>query len=182
MDLPAKYNHLDNCDLSIKTTCSKNAVCMADCRRIYDAVESGTPFHMTLIHYTQDDTTNTKKIATITEIDLTDSRELLFGNITRSQIEALDKEVKSVPQKRKPTDEEYRKIYAMRDSIQALSGAIHLDIKCNSTQSRLQCSFNRFQDFVEKHPERVVAKSETNEFRGGIISSCISSSRRIFRK
>ena len=30
-DLPATINHLDGCDVSIKTSCSPNAVCMADC-------------------------------------------------------------------------------------------------------------------------------------------------------
>jgi hypothetical protein len=181
MDLPANLNRLDKCDVSVKTSCSQNAVCMADCLRVFDAVSSGNPIHMVVVHYTQDDT-NTKKISTITEVDLTDSRDLLFGTLTRSQIEELDKAVKFVPQKRKPTEEEYNKMYSLRDSLQKLSGAIHLDIKCNSTQSRLQCSFNRFQQFVEKNPTKIVAKSNTNEFRGGVISSQITSSRRVFKK
>jgi len=28
LDLPAKLNHLDGCDVSVKTTCSANAVCI----------------------------------------------------------------------------------------------------------------------------------------------------------
>lgn len=182
MDLPAPLNHLDGCDLSVKASCSANAVCMADCLRVFDAVNSGKPLHMVVVHYVQDDTTNTKKIKSITEIDLTDSRELLFGTLTRAQIEELDRAVKSVPQKRKPTEEEYNKMYSIRDSLQGSSGAMHLDIKCNSTQSRLQCSFNRFQDFIERNPSIVVAKSNTNEFRGGSISSEIHSPRRVFKK
>ncbi len=136
---------------------------------------------MVVIHYTQDDTTNRKNVSSIVEIDLTNSRELLFGTITLDQISELDKAIKLVPHKRKPTDEEYRNIYFMRDTLQLLSGAIHLDIKCNSTQSRLQCSFNRFQQFIENNPTRVVAKSNTNEFRGGSISSYITSPRRKFK-
>ena len=182
MDLPANLNRIDKCDVSVKTSCSQNAVCMADCLRVFDAVSNGKPIHMVVVHYIQDDTNNTKKITTITEVDLTDSHDLLFGTLTRSQIEELDKVVKSVPQKRKPTEEEYNKMYSLRDSLQKLSGAIHLDIKCNSTQSRLQCSFNRFQQFVEKNPAKLVAKSNTNEFRGGTISSQITSSRRVFKK
>ena len=182
MDLPANLNRLDKCDVSIKTSCSQNAVCMADCLRVFDAVSNGKPIHMAVVHYIQDDTNNTKKITAITEVDLTDSHDLLFGTLSRSQIEELDKVVKSVPQKRKPTEEEYNKMYSLRDSLQKLSGAIHLDIKCNSTQSRLQCSFNRFQQFVEKNPAKLVAKSNTNEFRGGTISSQITSSRRVFKK
>lgn len=137
---------------------------------------------MVVIHYIQDDTTNQKKVANIIEIDLTNSRDLLFGTLTRSQIEDLDKAVKSVPQKRKPTEEEYNKMYSIRDSLQKSSGAIHLDIKCNSTQSRLQCSFNHLQQFIEKNPSKIIAKSDTNEFRGGSISSHIASSRRVFKK
>jgi hypothetical protein len=181
-DLPAKFNRLDNCDISVKTTGSKNAVCMGDCLRVFDAMGSGKPIHMVVIHYIQDDTTNQKKVANIIEIDLTNSRDLLFGTLTRSQIEDLDKAVKSVPQKRKPTEEEYKKMYSIRDSMQELSGAIHLDIKCDSTQSRLQCSFNHFQQFIEKNPSKIIAKSDTNEFRGGSISSHLASSRRVFKK
>jgi hypothetical protein len=73
-------------------------------------------------------------------------------------------------------------MYIMRDNLQMMSGAIHLDIKCNSSQSRLQCSFNRFQEFIEKNPKKLVAKSNNNEFRGGTISACITSFRRILRK
>ena len=182
MDLPSHLNRLDGCDVSIKTSCSANAVCMADCLRIFDEVSSGKPLHLVVIHYKQDDSTNTKKITGIIEIDLTDSREALFGSLTRAQIEELDAAVKSVPQKRKPTEEEYTKMYAIRDALQPSCGALHLDIKCNSTQSRLQCSFNHFQTFIEKNPSRVTAKSSTNEFRGAAISAEIQSSRRTFKK
>lgn len=181
-DLPANINRLNNCDVYVKTSCSRNAVCMSDCLRLFDAVSSGNPIHMVVIHYSQDDTTNTKSIVSIIEIDLTNTRYLLFGNLSRSKIEELDKSVKSVPQKRKPTKEEHHRMYSIRDSLQKSCDAIHLDIKCNSTQSRLQCSFNRFQHFMEKNPERIVATSNTNQFRGGEISSQIISSRRVFKK
>lgn len=182
MDLPANLNRLDGCDVSIKTSCNLNTVCMADCLRVFDAVTSGNSFHMVVVHYNQDDNNNTKNIVTIIEIDLTNSCDLLFGSLSRYQIEELDKLVKSVPQKRKPTEEEHKKMYIMRDNLQMLSGAIHLDIKCNSSQSRLQCSFNRFQEFVEQNPKKIIAKSNTNKFRGGAISACITSFRRLLRK
>lgn len=179
MDLPAKLNKLDSCDISVKTSCSKNTVCMADCLRVFDATSSGIPMHMVVIYYIQDDTNNTKKISSIIEVDLTNSASLLFGSLTRSQIEELDKEVKSIPQKRRPTHEEHTKMYVMRDSLKSLSGAIYLNIKCDSTQSRLQCSFNHFQEFIEKNPSRVIATSNSNEFRGGVITLEINSSRRV---
>ena len=180
VDIPAEFNRLDHCDVSIKTSCSPHIVCMADCLRVYDSVSSGTPLHMIVIHYIQE--ASTKKITSIIEIDLTDSCEVLFGSLTRADIETLDRAVKAIPQKKKPTDEERKSIYDIRDSLQKQSRAIHLDIKCNSTQSRLQCSFNRFQQFLESHPTRIVAKSNTHEFRGGALSPQIVSSRRVFKK
>ena len=179
VDIPANLNRLDHCDVSIKTSCTPNTVCMADCLRFYDSVCSGNPIHMIVVHYRQ--IGDIKKITTIIEIDLTDSCEALFGSLTRVEIETLDRAVKAVPQKKKPSEEDRKIMYDIRDSLQKKSGAIHLDIKCNSTQSRLQCSFNRFQQFLESHPTRVVAKSNTHEFRGGALSPEIVSSRRVFK-
>jgi len=182
MDLPSALNRLDGCDVSIKTSCSANAVCMADCLRIFDSVTSGEALHMVVVHYKQDDGKNVKGLVSITEVDLTSSGAEMFGTITRPQLEELASAVKSVPQKRKPTAEEYMRIYSLRDILQEKSGALHLDIKCNSTQSRLQCSFNHFQAFLEKYPARIIAHSNTNEFRGGKIAAEIVSSRRTFKK
>lgn len=180
VDLPARFNKLDGCDVSIKTTGSPNSVCMADCLRVFDSVNGNNKIHLTVVLYKQ--TVSSKIVDSIVEIDLTNSSKELFGCLTREQIEELDKLVKSVPQKRKPTNEEHSRMYELKNKLQSLSGAIRLDIKCNSTQSRLQCSFNKFQDFINQNPERVVSKSSTCEFRGGSISSEIVSQRRIFKK
>jgi hypothetical protein len=182
MDLPASLNHLDGVNLSVKTTGRFNCVCMADALRIFDEVSSGDPFHMVVIHYTQDG--DVKHVTTITEVDLTHSVTVLFGDVQRSQIEALVEAVKKVPQKRKPTEEEYKAIYDVRNEIQKVSGAIHFDPKVNSQQSRLQCSFNHFDTFLEQNPSRVVAKSSSPgcEFRGGRICPSVTSGRRVFKK
>jgi hypothetical protein len=177
-DLPVHLNHLDNCDVSVKTT-KDNRVCMADCLRIFDSVVGIEPYHLIVIRYNQV-TKKIKKLLTISEVDLTSSRELLFGTLSRCEIEHLDKVIKSVPQKRKPTREEHAKIYSLRDKFQENSGYIHLDPKVNSTQSRLQCSFN-FQTFIQENISRVVLTSNTNEFKGGFISSEIVSSERVFK-
>ncbi len=182
IDLPAELNKLDKCDVSIKTSCSLNAVCMADCLRIFDEVSSGKPLHLTVVFYKQNDELMTKNIAKICEVDLTSSQSLLFGSVERKEIEELDKCVKAVPQKRSPTPEEHDAMYAMRDALQERMGALRLDIKCNSQQSRLQCSFNTFQKFLEDNPDKVVATSENGEFRGGKIKESIVSSRRKFKK
>ena len=182
IDLPAELNKLDKCDLSIKTSCNLNTVCMADCLRIYDELSSGKPFHLVTVFYKQNDELMTKNIIKICEVNLTGSAALLFGGITRKEIEGLAATVKAVPQKRKPTEEEYTAMYALRDALQPRMGALHLDIKCNSQQSRLQCSFNGFQKFMEDNPNSVVATSNCGEFRGGKIKESVVSSRRKFKK
>jgi len=183
MDIPRSLNRLDAANVSIKTSGSLNSVCMGDCLRFFDSVSCGEcePIHMIVIHYVQNDATNTKKIVSITEVDLTNSVKLLFGTLTRAQIEELDKEVKKIPQRRKPTPEEHEKMYGVRDTLQGLSLAIHLDIKCNSQQSRLQCSFNHFQKFLKDFPERIMAVCDNGLFRGKKITEEIQSGRRTFK-
>lgn len=180
-DLPAKYNRLEPCKLSIKTSCSANTVCMADCLRVYDKVVSGRPLHLVVIHYAQNDAKKTKKITSIVEVDLTSSTQLLFGSLSRDAVEQLDALVKTVPQKRRPTKEEHELMYKLQAKLQEKSGHIYLNIKCDSSQSRLQCSFNRFQTFLKENPDRIVSQSSTHEFRGGSIAAEISSSRRVFK-
>jgi hypothetical protein len=182
MDLPSKLNHLDKVNLSIKTSCADNTVCMADCLRIYDAVSKEEPLHMTVVHYNQDDETKMKKLKSVVEVDLTKSKEALFGTLTREEVERLDKLVKSIPQKRSPTKEEHAALYALQADLQKKSGAIYMNIKCNSQQSRLQCSFNKFQQFLETHTERIIAQSKTAEFRGKKILEEVPSGRRVFKK
>jgi hypothetical protein len=96
------------------------------------------------------------------------------------QIECLVSLVKKVPSNRKPTKTEHGHLYELKDALQQLSGAMRLNIKCNSTQSRLQCSLHRFQQFVQDHPERVISKG-THEFRGGSITPQLVSSPRVLK-
>ena len=181
-DVPIEYNQLSSHNVSIKTTGTPNTICMADCLRLYDISSSGDPYRMITIVYKQDDVVKVKRLVEIVEIDLTSSKELLFGDLTRSDIEELDKAVKSVPQKRKPTKKERDNMFDIQARIQKKSGAIYLNIKCDSKQSRLQCSFNKFQKFIEENPSMVIQKSETPKLYGGVISTDILSGRRVFKK
>jgi hypothetical protein len=181
VDLPAAYNRITNCDLSIKTSCSKNAIGMGDCLRVYDAIAAGTPLHLTTVFYRQDDAAKSKILTEVLEVDLTNSLSVLFGTLTRDQLLTLDQRVKAVPQKRKPTPEEYTSMYTLRNELQSLSGALHLDIKCNSQQSRLQCSFNRFQTFLEANPTRIITRSTTPILHGKEVLASVAGGRRVFR-
>jgi hypothetical protein len=158
---------------------------MGDCLRVYDSVSGDVPIHATVMTYVQNDETKTKKIKSIVEMNITNSRTLLFGDLPRAPIEELVQLIKNVPQNRSPTPEEHKAMYALRDSLHVLAGkdaAIHLDIKCNSQQSRLQCSFNQWLSFVANNPDRVVAVGDASSFRGGSICAEISSVRRTFKK
>ena len=177
LDLPAKYNRLSPHDISVKTCKDKKGICMGDCLRVYDSCE----LHMTVIFYIQNG--SKKIIKSIIEVDLPNLEEL-FGSITLSQIKELDAAVKCVPQKRKPTPEEHAHMYSIKKRLQKESGIISLAIKCNHEQSRLQCTipFRKFQAFIKKYPERVIAVSQTNEFRGGSISAELESPPRKFKE
>jgi hypothetical protein len=182
MDLPATLNHKDGVDVSIKTTCSLNAVCMADCLRVYDEVSSGKPLHLTVVTYKQNDETQTKTITNIVEVDLTNSVTELFGTLTRVELEELDRAVKAIPKGSSPTKEIKESLQSLHASLQKKSGAIYMNIKCDSkSQRRLQCSFNRFQTFLKDHTSRIIAQSTTAEFRDGRLTETISSSRRVFK-
>lgn len=165
-DLPKEFNGVD---ISIKTTGS-NTVCMGDCLRIFDA--SAESFHMIVIQYKQ---VNTQKhVKDVVQIDLTNSRNLLFGEIERHELEELDKLVKSVPQKRKPTKEEHTAMYEYRNNLHKKGGAIQLNIKCNSQQSRLQCSIPKFNEFVKVHYQRIIEQTLKEKLTQKIHSLCRS--------
>jgi hypothetical protein len=179
-DLPAAYNHLDSIALSIKTTGSA-AVCMGDALRVYDSVTpTADPLNMCVVTYKQVGTT--KQVKKITEINLTDAKQALFGSVTREEIVELDRLIKAVPKGRSPTKEEKLSYQSYQSALQAKTGAIIFNPKLDSkSQRRLQCSFNKFEKFLEKNPERVIASSTTNAFRGGEISASIQSDRRVLK-
>ena len=184
-DLPAELNHIDGCDISIKTTGNVNTVGMADALRVYDSISSGKLLHLIVLTYKQDKTRGTKTIREIVEVDVTGTQEMkdkLFKNVTREDIVELDNAVKSVPQNRKPTAEEHKAMYTIHKNLIAKTGEIYFNIKCNSEQSRLQCSFNKFSSFLEKNPDKIIARSNTNQFRGGTITAELQSSCRQFKK
>ena len=184
-DLPAVLNHIDGCDVSIKTTGSPNTVDMADAFRFYDSICSGKMLHLIVLIYKQDKTRGTKTIMDIVEVDVTGTKEMmdkLFKNVTREDIEELDNAVKNVPQNRKPTAEEHKAMYDIHKKLIGKTGEIYFNIKCDSVQSRLQCSFNKFSGFLEKNPDKIIARTNTNHFRGGLILMELQSPCREFKK
>jgi hypothetical protein len=180
-DLPAEFNHLSHENISVKTTGTPNTICMGDALRVFDEVNSGESFHLVVVTYQQVDAV--KVLKEVVELKLTGAKDLLFGHITRSQLDMLDTAIKQVPANRSPTEEEKKRIKdAQKVALLAMgpTAALYLNPKCNSTQSRLQCSFNKFTQFVKDHPELVVASSEANVFRGCHVLGQVDSARRVF--
>lgn len=162
MDIPVELNTLTNVNISIKATKNKNIVCMADCLRVYDAVSNGETIHMIVVIYKQSGVF--KEIVQIIEINLHASVEELFGTVTRAEIVALRDMVLAVPQKRSPTTAERTAMRALKQTLDAKSKNIQFNIKCSASQSRLQCSFNKFQKFLTDYPERIMTVSDKNIF------------------
>jgi len=182
-DFPGSFNKLDpGVDLSIKTTKTPDVVCMADALRVFESCGPGDPFHLVVVTYNQSSPT-TKTLASIVEIDLTDSREYLFGSVTYEDIRELNNLIKAVPSGRRKTAEESKAIKEFNFKIKNKTGAIILNPKIDSkSQRRLQCSFNRFRKFVDENPTRIIAQSLDGNFRTGQIQETIVSSPRVLKE
>jgi hypothetical protein len=185
-DIPDTLNCINpGVNVSIKTSVSPNCVCMGDALRIFESTGDDFKYHMTVAFLKQINDKE-KEIQNIYEIDLTNSRDILFKDITKEDIEELNRRIKTVPQKQKPTEQQKSHMYTYRNELHKKRGGIHLDIKCNSQQSRLQCSLPKFQHFIKYNPSIVLFKSEEKDdsliFRGHKIDKIISSGRRVFRK
>lgn len=180
MDCPSYYNHIDSepTDVAIKTTNSPS-VCMSDCLRMYDNISTSKKFHVLIIQYEQNG--NEKQIKNILEINITNMLGTLFGDINRDQLEKLVELVKLVPTKRKPTGEERKAMYSFRDKLHDQRGVLSLNIKCNSTNSRLQCSIPNINKFKKDYPNIIVRESSSNLWRGNYIIEKILSTKRSFR-
>jgi len=177
-DIHGELNRLDKgTNISIKTT-GGDTVCMADVSRMFENVGNGERYHMVVIMYKQNSKA-TKKLYRIIELDLTNSRELLFGTAPKDEINELVEYVKAIP-KGIPRDvrAEHSATYLpMAKNIRMKNGGyISYAPKVDSEgQRRVQCCIPKFSKFVKEHPERVIYESQTGEFRGGTITEEIVS-------
>lgn len=169
-DLPQFMNKIGNYNLSIKTTGTAGKVDTGNVQRIFEASGSYTPYHMIVVIYKQDE--HVKRLVEILELNLSRSRELLFGTVTLEEIDILERLIQSVPKGRSPTPEERRVIYQTRDAISGHSGIFNFNPKMDSkTQRRLQGSM--------KYPEdRIITRSSSGNFMGGHVMEEHASGRR----
>ena len=181
IDVPRAFNRLDGTDISIKVS-GGDAIDMGDIVRVFKEVSSGEKIHMTVISWIQKDPT-TKKLKSLTEVDLTNSVKLIFGTATLSEIEELVGYVKAIPHYGR-TAEHQATYKRMAAALKEKSGGwISYAPKVDSaTQRRVQGHFSQFSRFVQENPSRVVATSQTGEFRGGRITEEIVSTPRVRNK
>ena len=174
IDVPRAFNRLDGTDISIKVS-GGDAIDMGDIVRVFK-------IHMTVISWIQKDPT-TKKLKSLTEVDLTNSVKLIFGTATLSEIEELVGYVKAIPHYGR-TAEHQATYKRMAAALKEKSGGwISYAPKVDSaTQRRVQGHFSQFSRFVQENPSRVVATSQTGEFRGGRITEEIVSTPRVRNK
>ena len=178
-DLPGELNRLDNgVKISIKASLG-NTIDMGDIERLYESTTNGGSVHMVLLKHKQKDPT-TKKLGSVTEVDLTNSGDILFKGVTREQLGNLVRMAKAVGKVRpdvSPEQRQYQKdtAYAMRDELHKISGCVRFHLMFyTKNPSRVQGQLY-FNQFVREHPERVIVESQSGKFRGGTITEEIVS-------
>ena len=159
-DIPAAYNRFDPKEnVSIKVTGS-NSIGMGDPMRIFNY--SPDEKHTALVIYYKQDP-DVKRITKVVEFSL-DNKRALFGDVSREEIEALVREIRSVPA-RAPEEElivRRQHINAMTRELSRRSGAIRFNAKIDSTtQRRLQCTITAI-------PDEIVEYSETSAYVRGV--------------
>lgn len=170
-DLPCEFNSLNPGEaISIKTT-TTNAVDMGNPFSIFLCER---PTTLIVVRVRQDSPT-TKAIQTITEIDLLKAKPLLFGALTKKDLDDLNTLTKAIPAGT-PTPGPKAAAHAKKKEINSRSGAITFRVKVDSkTQRRIQCAFSNFPAFCAKHPEVVLSHSATPILRGCALPATIPS-------
>jgi hypothetical protein len=183
-DIPSYLNKLDSVNVSVKTCNSKNAVCMGQPLNVLESVSSGEQFHATILRFKQVE--KEKHLESLIELDLTNSKQLLFGDLIREEIEGAVELIKQIKGKRKPTPEERVEVDKLINALNLKTNTLKLNFKVGNPvrYNRLQCSFNKvnFKKFLEGNPDRIIARNEGTTFRGKTILEVIKSGKRIFNK
>ena len=171
-DIPESFNN--GTPASIKTY-GASTVFFSDAIRMFQNT-GREKYEAICLHYDQED--ETKTLTHIAEVDLSASRNLLFGEITLLELQALDREIKSLP-KGKLTDEARAAIHAHKDRLNAKSGWMKLSPKMDSgSQRRLQCSLPKFPTFLSENSARILYQTKDGKLRGVQLTKTIESGKR----
>lgn len=174
-DIPCEFNKIDsNENCSIKITKSNNIDC-GDILRFFTL--DNNPIHKTTIiigKYIQH-TPQTKKINKIYEINYTQElHKLLFGNITKEELENYINKVKNIPH-----GKNYDKTYlAEKCELQKkYNMKINISPKVDSKkQRRVQCSIPNFEELLKKFIIKIYEPINDNIlYRNKLIERIINS-------
>ena len=173
-DIPCNENKFNkNENISIKTTGS-NTICCGDILRFYnyDFTKVNT---IIVIAYKQVE--NYKIIQNIYEIDYNkDCHNLLFGNISKEDIENYVKGVKSIPSNVKGNEAKKRFDYLNEKKKLSNNNLIQINPKVDSKQSRVQCSIPKFKTTLKKFITYISSSEYPNLIRDKVIELSIESS------
>lgn len=181
-DIPRNINRIDSANISIKVT-GTNSIDMADIIRLYNAVNNpDEPYHMTVLFWEQINT-ETKKLKKIIEINLTNTKTLLFGTATLEDILLLVNYVKSIPKNGRTKEHTTTYLLMANELSSRCGGFIRYAPKVDSkSQRRVQGRLPNFTQFVEKNSDLVIAESNNNTFRGGTVKYEIAACPRLRQK
>jgi hypothetical protein len=170
-DVDRSRNTLNpNENVSIKTTGS-DTLCMGDALRVF-AYEDGVDHTCIAVRYAQ--AAEQKTLTQVYEIDLM-QREMLWGSVTKGDIERLDTLVRSMPAGSRVAEID-RAITQTKKELNAKSGAIRFNPKIDSkNQRRLQCSIPKFPTY----PALIKSASTEPLVRGIAIGASILTGRRV---
>ena len=171
-DIRAEDNPFDsNENISIKTT-TTSTVYFGSPLRIFNY--SKEEKHTAIIVILKQ-VENVKRIKRIVEIGL-DDRDILFGEVTESEIRELENLIKHIPKNEKPK-ETMKQIDNLKKELNKKSGLLKFNPKIDSTtQRRLQCSIPKIE---EKLNSTLIKRDSPTSVRGVDITSEIQSSKRV---
>jgi len=164
-DISKQENHYDKTQTeSIKTTGS-NAIDCGDALRFfsYDMTENHA---MVVFRFKQLPSCRKIVETLVLKIDSV-FMKAMFGTVTRDEIKALDTYVKAIPPNARTA--EHQKYYkqAAKSLKEKSGGWISYAPKVDSkTQRRLQCSIRNLDQFLEKYPQCILARSSTPTHHG----------------
>jgi len=167
-DISKEENALDSTETqSIKTRNIKgNYIDCGDVLRLFD-YNYKEKHTMILFCYKQEESSK-RVINRILELNMNEEfKNVLFGSVTREQIEELDKYIKGIPKngRTKEHSDTYKKMAKQlkEKSNGWISYAPRVDSK---SQRRLQCSIRDLNNFLEKNKSLVLSDTTECILRG----------------
>jgi hypothetical protein len=163
-DIPMEDNKFNKETESIKTT-KMNSIDCSDVLRFY-SYDMKDPHVMVVFRYKQIGLKR-KIHETLVLRYNSECKKVLFGNITDTEIKALDSYVKSIPHF--GCTSEHRKTYKkMAEDMKEKSGGwISYAPKVDSkTQRRVQCSIRKLDDFLKKYPQFIISRTPDCSLHG----------------